>query len=163
MEKEKIIFHPIGTINSPHQDLRGMPIQPAAAAGVKGSVTVDPQFQEGLKDLEGFSHLILVYHFHQAKTPVLLTKPFLDDIKRGVFATRTPRRPNRIGISVVKLLSIEGNRLAIENLDILDGTPLLDIKPYVPDFDGVDEVRIGWLENRRGEIRGKKSDDRFLK
>lgn len=162
MEKDKIIFHPIGTVHSPHKELSGMPIQPAAAEGVKGTVVLDPAFQDGLEDLDGFSHVILVYYFHQAKSPEMLVKPFLDDVKRGVFATRAPRRPNGIGISVVKLLAIEGNKLEVENLDILDGTPLLDIKPYVPDFDGQEEVRIGWLEKSRRKINKKMSDDRFL-
>jgi len=95
--------------------------------------------------------------------PDLLVKPFLDDVKHGVFATRAPRRPNGIGISVVKLMAIEGNILEVENLDILDDTPLLDIKPYVPDFDEQEEVRIGWLESSRGKINKKMSDDRFLR
>jgi len=103
------------------------------------------------------------YYFHQAKLPDLLVKPFLDDVKHGVFATRAPRRPNGIGISVVKLRAIEGNILEVENLDILDGTPLLDIKPYVPDFDEQEEVRIGWLESSRGKINKKMSDDRFVR
>ncbi len=163
MENEGIVFHPIGTIQSPFRELAGMPIQPRAAEGVKGKVILDPQLEDGLKDLEGFSHLILVYYFHQAKAPDLLVKPFLDEVKHGVFATRAPRRPNGIGVSVVKLLKIDRNILFVENLDVLDGTPLLDIKPYVPDFDGADEVRIGWLEKSRGKMKGKKSDDRFLK
>ena len=163
MAKDEVIFQSIGIIHSPHQELKGMPIQPVAAAGVKGTVILDPFFQEGLKDLEEFSHVILLYYFHQAKSPDLLVKPFLDDVTHGVFATRAPRRPNGIGISVVKLLAVEGNILHVENLDVLDGTPLLDIKPYVPDFDEQDEVRIGWLESRRGKISKKMSDDRFLR
>jgi tRNA-Thr(GGU) m(6)t(6)A37 methyltransferase TsaA len=163
MAMDEITFQPIGIIHSPHQELVEMPIQPAAAAGVKGTVVLDPSFQEGLKDLEEFSHVILVYFFHQAKSPVLLVKPFLDDVKHGVFSTRAPRRPNGIGISVVKLVAIEGNILEVENLDILDGTPLLDIKPYIPDFDEQEEVKIGWLEKSRGKINKKMSDDRFLR
>ncbi len=163
MAKNDIVFQPVGIIHSPHQELVGMPIQPTAATGVKGTVVMDLLFQEGLKDLEEFSHVILVYFFHQAKSPKMLVKPFLDDIKRGVFATRAPRRPNGIGISVVKLLSIKENILEIENVDILDGTPLLDIKPYIPDFDEREEVRIGWLEKSRGKIKNKMSDDRFLR
>ncbi len=163
MAKNDIVFQPVGIIHSPHQELVGMPIQPTAATGVKGTVVMDLLFQEGLKDLEEFSHVILVYFFHQAKSPKMLVKPFLDDIKRGVFATRAPRRPNGIGISVVKLLTIKGNILEIENVDILDGTPLLDIKPYIPDFDEREEVRIGWLEKSRGKIKNKMSDDRFLR
>ena len=163
MSEEVIIFRPIGVIRTPFQDLSGMPIQPSAAEGVKGSVVIDPEYEPGLQDLEGFSHLVLLYYFHQARKPHLKVKPFLDEEKRGVFATRAPRRPNRIGLSVVKLLSIEGNVIQIQNPDILDETPLLDIKPYVPDFDPADEVRIGWLEGARSRMKGKKSDDRFEK
>jgi len=162
MANEGIIFQPIGIIHSPHQELAGMPIQPASAAGIKGTVVVDPIFEEGLKDLDGFSHVILVYSFHQAKPADLLVKPFLDDTKHGVFATRAPRRPNGIGISIVKLLAVDKNILEVENLDILDGTPLLDIKPYVPDFDKQEGVRIGWLEKNRGKIDKKMSDNRFI-
>jgi tRNA-Thr(GGU) m(6)t(6)A37 methyltransferase TsaA len=162
-ENDEIVFHPIGFIHSPHKELAGMPIQPSAGTGIKGTVVLDPAYVDGLKDLDGFSHLILVYFFHQAKSPVLVTKPFLDDIKRGVFATRAPRRPNGIGISVVKLLAVDQNVLEVENLDILDGTPLLDIKPYVPAFDEEHDIQIGWLKKSQGKIKGKMSDDRFLK
>jgi tRNA-Thr(GGU) m(6)t(6)A37 methyltransferase TsaA len=139
-----------------------MPIQPSAAVGVKGTVILDPELEPGLKDLEGFSHLVLLYHFHQAGETHLKVKPFLDEEKRGVFATRAPNRPNGIGLSVVVLLNIKGNLLEIQNVDMLDGTPLLDIKPYVPEFDEGDEVRIGWLENARGQMKSKMSDDRFV-
>ena len=139
-----------------------MPIQPSGAAGVKGTVVVDRQYIEALVDLEGFSHLILIYHFHLAQGYSLKIKPFLDDRQRGLFATRAPRRPNSIGISVVKLCGIEGNTLNIENVDIIDGTPLLDIKPYVPEFDNVDDIKIGWLEGKSIKSKDKKSDKRFL-
>jgi tRNA-Thr(GGU) m(6)t(6)A37 methyltransferase TsaA len=162
MEEKKIVFHSIGVIHSPFQDPADMPIQPSAAEGVEGTVVLDPMLQEGLKDLEGFSHIILLYHFHQAAEPDLLVKPFLDQKKRGVFATRAPRRPNGIGLSVVRLLEIQNNKLHITNLDILDGTPLLDIKPYVPYFDKPKVERVGWLEKHKGKIRGKQSDERFL-
>jgi tRNA-Thr(GGU) m(6)t(6)A37 methyltransferase TsaA len=162
MSKEQIIFQPIGVIRTPFQDPSGMPIQPSAAAGAKGSVVLDPEYEPGLQDLEGFSHLVLLYHFHQAGKAHLIVKPFLDEEKRGVFATRAPRRPNGIGLSVVKLLKIKGNVLEIQNPDMLDETPLLDIKPYVPDFDQADQVRIGWLENAGDNMSGKMSDDRFV-
>lgn len=158
---EALSVHPIGIIRSPFQRREGMPIQPAASQGAKGKVVLEPEYEEGLQDLEGFSHVILVYYFHQANRHQLRVKPFLDDVKRGLFATRAPDRPNPIGISVVRLLSIQDNVLEIENLDILDGTPLLDLKPYIPDFDQPGDVRIGWLENKRDEIPGKLSDDRF--
>jgi len=159
--EDNFSVRPIGIIHSPFQEKEGMPIQPGSAQGQKGKIVLDREFVPGLQDLEGFSHLILVYYFHQAKNPQLLVKPFLDDDKHGLFATRAPSRPNPIGISVVKLLSIQDNILEVENLDILDGTPLLDIKPYVPDFDRPGQVRIGWLEKVRDEIPGKMSDDSF--
>lgn len=138
-----------------------MPIQPAGAAGVEGTVEVFPQYDDGLKDLDGFSHLILLYHLHRSKDFKLHVVPFLDSISRGVFATRAPKRPNPIGLSVIKLQKIQGSILYVENVDILDGTPLLDIKPYIPDFDEQAEVRAGWLEETRKEVSKKKSDKRF--
>ena len=162
MSENQILFKPIGTIHSPFPDPVGVPIQPRAGTGVKGKVILDPTYSEGLKDLVGFSHLILVYYFHRSGEGDLLVKPFLDDQKRGVFATRAPRRPNGIGISTVKLLGIQDNILDVENLDILDGTPLLDIKPYIPDFDPDEDVRVGWLEKQRDKIPGKQADDRFI-
>jgi tRNA-Thr(GGU) m(6)t(6)A37 methyltransferase TsaA len=161
MAKDQIVFHPIGVIHSPFQDPVGVPIQPRAAAGIKGKIELDPTYKDGLQDLEGFSHLILIYEFHKAGEGDLLVEPFLDDQFHGVFATRAPQRPNKIGLSVVKLISITDTTLEVENLDILDGTPLLDIKPYVPDFDGVGDVRVGWLENKLDQIPGKLADDRF--
>lgn len=159
----EIRFQSIGTIRTPYKDPVGIPIQPAAVRGVQGKILLDQAYLDGLQDLEGFSHLILIYYFHQAGEGQLRVKPFLDDEVRGVFSTRAPRRPNRIGISVVKLNNIDGNLLEIEDLDLLDGTPLLDIKPYVPDFDPQVPVRIGWLEKHREEIEGKRADDRFTK
>ena len=162
MKKQEVIFKPIGIIKTPFQDLSGMPIQPVAAEGVEGTVILDPVYIEGLQDLEGFSHLILLYHFHQAGQAQLLVKPFLDEEKHGVFATRAPRRPNGIGLSIVRLLMIKENIIQIQNVDMLNDTPLLDIKPYIPDFDHPEVERIGWLEKSRDKIRGKVSDDRFV-
>lgn len=162
MTDHPILLHPIGTISSPFHDLAGTPIQPRAALGVKGQVILDPSYKDGLMDLEGFSHIILIYYFHRSGEGDLIVKPFLDDQKHGVFATRAPRRPNSIGISVVKLIRIQGNILEVENVDILDDTPLLDIKPYIPDFDHTEDVRIGWLENRKDKIPGKQADERFI-
>lgn len=162
MNIKEIIFKPIGIIKTPFQDLSGMPIQPAAAKGVEGTVIIDPDYIEGLQDLEGFSHLILLYHFHQAGQARLLVKPFLDDKIHGVFATRAPRRPNGIGLSIVKLLKIKENIIQIQDVDMLNDTPLLDIKPYIPDFDHPEVERIGWLEKSREKIKGKMSDDRFV-
>ena len=162
MEEKRITFRSIGIIHTPFQDLSGMPIQPSAAEGVEGKVILDPALQEGLQDLEGFSHLILLYYFHQGGAPELLLKPFLEDKEHGVFATRAPRRPNGIGLSIVKLLKIKQNILTIANVDILDGTPLLDIKPYIPYFDQPEADRVGWLEKNNRRVGGKLSDDRFV-
>jgi len=154
----EITYHPIGILRSPFTDLRQMPIQPTGEASDLGSAEVFPQFAEGLKDIEGFSHVILLYHLHEVKVATLAVTPFPGSEPRGIFATRAPSRPNPIGVSVVKLLRLEGNRLYFSGLDVLDGTPLLDIKPYVPEFDGPSEVRIGWLEAARGGVKFAKSD-----
>jgi tRNA-Thr(GGU) m(6)t(6)A37 methyltransferase TsaA len=157
----KIEFVPIGIIHSPFMELEGMPIQPAGAAGVKGTVEVFEDFHPGLKDLGGFSDIILLYHFHRSYGFNLQVVPFMDSQPRGLFATRAPKRPNPIGLSVVKLDKIEDGVLHIQSVDILDGTPLLDIKPYVPEFDAQVEVRTGWLEKARKTASSQKSDDRF--
>jgi len=138
-----------------------MPIQPTGASGVKGTVEVFEEYHAGLKDLEGFSHIMLLYHFHHSKGFNLTVVPFMDTQPRGLFATRAPKRPNPIGISVVELKKIENGVLYICNVDILDGTPLLDIKPYVPEFDAQKEVRTGWLENISKTASSRKSDKRF--
>ena len=156
-----VTYRPIGVIHSPFKDLEDMPIQPAGEASAPGSIEIFSDFVAGLKDLEGFSHVILLYHLHQVRSFKLTVTPFLDSQPRGVFATRAPTRPNPIGLSVVKLTRIEGNRLDVENLDILDGTPLLDLKPYVPEFDRQPKARIGWLEHAKAQVRTAKSDDRF--
>jgi len=159
---EKIILSPIGIIHTPFKDPKGIPIQPKSGKGVKATVEVFPEYIEGLVDLDGFSHLILLYHFHLSKGYSLKVMPFLDDVKRGVFATRAPRRPNRIGLTVVKNIKIEKNIIYIENIDIVDGTPLLDIKPYIPEFNAVEEIRVGWLSNKLSFAESKLSDERFL-
>jgi len=160
---EEITYKPIGIIHSPFKEPRGVPIQPVFAQGIKGTVEVFPEYAEGLQDLEGFSYIILIYHFHLAKRGSLKVIPYMDTKPRGVFATRAPSRPNPIGISVVRLIKVEGNILHIEDVDIVDGTPLLDIKPYVPEFDLRDAKRIGWLEERiRGDIIVR-DDGRFIK
>jgi tRNA-Thr(GGU) m(6)t(6)A37 methyltransferase TsaA len=154
-------FKAIGVIHSPFKELNGMPIQPRGASGILGSVNLFPEYTEGLKDIDGFSHVILIYHLHRAGQARMTVVPFLDTEPHGVFATRAPTRPNPIGLSIVKLIKVDGNTLHVENLDILDGTPLLDIKPYVPDFDDEETVRVGWLEQARGRVRQQKSDERF--
>jgi len=157
----KIAFAPIGIIHSPFMELEDMPIQPAGAVGVKGTVEVFEDFHPALKDLDGFSHIILLYQFHRSQSFNLHVVPFMDSEPRGLFATRAPKRPNPIGLSTVQLDKIEGGVLHIQNVDILDGTPLLDIKPYVPEFDTQVEVRTGWLEKARKSVSSRKSDDRF--
>ena len=157
----KIEFHQIGVIRTPFTKSEGMPIQPAGGIGVKGTVEVFEEYRPGLKDLDGFSHIVLLYHLHRSRGFELHVVPFMDSELRGVFATRAPKRPNPIGLSVVQLNSIENGVLRVQNLDILDGTPLLDIKPYVPEFDGQTDVRMGWLERARNSVRDKKADDRF--
>lgn len=157
----KIEFDPIGVIHTPFTEREGMPIQPAGAVGVKGTVELFEDFHPGLKDLDGFSHIILLYHFHRSHSFNLHLVPFMDSELRGLFATRAPKRPNAIGLSVVQLDRIKDGVLHIQNVDILDGTPLLDIKPYVPEFDAQVEVRTGWLEKAREIVSRRKSDDRF--
>ncbi len=157
-----IFYKPIGIIHSPFKALTDMPIQPVGASEVKGEIEIFPEFAEGLKDLEGFSHIYIMYHFHQNKVARLTVKPFLDNNERGLFATRAPCRPNPIGLSLVRLISVEGNHLLIENIDALDGTPLLDIKPYVPGFESPEEVRTGWLDKKAIDARKHRSDHRFM-
>jgi tRNA-Thr(GGU) m(6)t(6)A37 methyltransferase TsaA len=141
------LMKPIGVIHSPFTDKAQTPIQ-AVRSQALGQVEVYPEFSAGLQDLDGFSHIILLYVFHQSNGYTLQVKPFLDDQVRGLFATRYPRRPNPIGLSVVRLLARQENILDIEGVDMLDGTPLLDIKPYVPDFDVRNGTRTGWYERR---------------
>lgn len=156
-----IEFKPIGIIHSPFKELTGMPIQPAGATEVKGTIEIFEEFRPGLDDLDGFSHIILLYHFHGAEGFKLHVVPFMDSEPRGLFATRAPKRPNPIGLSVVKLDKIENNVLQIQGVDILDGTPLIDIKPYVPEFEAQGEIRSGWLETARKTVSDRKSDHRF--
>jgi tRNA-Thr(GGU) m(6)t(6)A37 methyltransferase TsaA len=138
-----------------------MPIQAVAAVGVCGTVEVFPEFADGLNDLAGFSHIILLYHFHLAGKPRLRVVPFLDSQPRGIFATRAPARPNPIGFSVVKLVAVDARGLDIENVDMADQTPLLDIKPYVPKFDHRPADRIGWLASAEHKVTEQRSDERF--
>ena len=161
-DMDTIFYEPIGVIRSPFSEPKGMPIQAAYASGTQGHIEMQPQYESGLKDLEGFSHLFLLYHFHHSSGYSLTVQPFLDRSPRGVFATRAPKRPNSIGLSVVRLRRIEGRTLHIEDVDILDGTPLLDIKPYVPQFDSRDEpVTIGWLAGKIRQGPTTKADGRF--
>lgn len=156
-----ITFEPIGIIHTPFQEKEGMPIQSSGAEGVQAHVIINKEYVDGLVDLNGFSHIILIYYFHKAHGFNLRTKPFLDEKKRGVFATRAPKRPNGIGVSVVKLLTIEDNILHVENVDILNGTPLLDIKPYIPAFDVFNVHQTGWINDKISRLDEIQSDDRF--
>lgn len=156
-----IVFVPIGVIRSPFREPRGTPIQPPAARGARGRVELFPEYAQGLKDLEGFSHIILVYHFHLSGPARLLVRPYMDESEHGVFATRAPARPNPIGISVVRLEAVEGNVLRVRDVDVVDRTPLLDIKPYVPQFDRCIGVKIGWLEANVHRLKGAADDGRF--
>lgn len=156
-----IEYRPIGFIRSPFKDTRGMPIQAAGAKGIAGTVEINPEFSEGLQDLNGFSHIFLIYHFHRSQGYSLLVKPFLEDSLRGVFATRAPKRPNAIGISVVRLVKIKGTTLHIEDVDVIDSTPLLDIKPYVPAFDLREAERTGWLADKAESVETAEANERF--
>jgi len=158
---QRIIYKPIGIIHTPYTTIEGVPIQPSAAKGIRGYIIVNEEYVEGLSDLDGFSHLYLLYHLHLSKSFKLKVVPFLDDRQRGIFSTRAPKRPNPIGLSLVKLNKIESNRLEIENIDIVNGTPLLDIKPYVLEMHEVSGYRIGWLSKYKKEMKSKKSDNRF--
>ncbi len=159
---DQIILHPIGIIHTPHHDIKNMPIQPLAADGIKGYIEIFPEYAAGLKDLDGFSYITLLYHFHKNKGFDLEVVPFMDTEKHGIFATKAPKRPNAIGLSTVKLTDIEGNIVHIEQADMLDGTPLLDIKPFYPKFDNRDQVISGWLEkNNDLPVNKLRADERF--
>jgi tRNA-Thr(GGU) m(6)t(6)A37 methyltransferase TsaA len=155
-------YKSIGVILSPFKEPKGTPIQPTAARDIDGVVEIYPEYLEGLQDIAGFSHLILLYHFHLIKESSLLVKPFLDNELHGVFATRSPGRPNPIGLSVVRLMKVEGNKIHVRDVDIVDGTPLLDIKPYVPEFDVRTKVRTGWFANNVHKLSQAKDDGRFI-
>ncbi|NLI78807.1 MAG: tRNA (N6-threonylcarbamoyladenosine(37)-N6)-methyltransferase TrmO [Candidatus Riflebacteria bacterium] len=153
-------FQPIGVIHTPFARAAGTPIQ-ARATRERGHIDIRPAYAEGLTDLEGFSHVYLLYVLDRMDKGALKVTPFLDGKEHGVFATRSPKRPNPIGLSIVQLLTIEGTRLTFEGADMLDGTPLLDIKPYVPDFDHFQPTRIGWYEHRLRKDECVLADDRF--
>ncbi|MEA1954063.1 MAG: tRNA (N6-threonylcarbamoyladenosine(37)-N6)-methyltransferase TrmO [Campylobacterota bacterium] len=155
----------IATICSPFCDLEGMPVQPKGAKETCATIAFKEEYAEGLKDLDGFSHVYLIYYFHKVKEPQLSVLPFNDKThtSRGVFSTRTPMHPNSIGLSVVELIKVKNNIVTIRGVDILDGTPLLDIKPYIENFDKVEgEVKSGWMQSSQEEISKKKSDTRFV-
>lgn len=159
--KSPFVFQPIGIIHSPFPDPVGMPIQPAGARGVQGTIEIWEEYRDGLLDIERFSHIILIYALHKGQGYNLLVTPFLDTRQHGIFATRAPKRPNPIGLSIVKLTNVEGNRIHIEDVDILDGTPLLDIKPYIPAFDAYPDAAPGWFAGCEERVSTVRSDHRF--
>ncbi|MBW1879206.1 MAG: tRNA (N6-threonylcarbamoyladenosine(37)-N6)-methyltransferase TrmO [Deltaproteobacteria bacterium] len=164
--ENEFVVRPIGVIHTPFEGAEGTPIQGAFSGDAEGTVEVAAEYADGLSDLEGFSHVILLFAFHRSRGYALRVTPYLDDVLRGVFATRAPRRPNPIGLTVVKLVAVEGHTLRVAGVDMLDGTPLLDIKPYVPALDPRGEVTCGWLETRleaarRGAPLRTVADERF--
>lgn len=164
MNRSPIDFRPIGVIHTGHVHPDETPIQPVYAPGCLGKVELFPEYGEGLSDLDGFSHIYLVYHFHQANVAHLKVKPFLDDVERGVFATRAPCRPNAIGLSIVELLFRKDNVLHVSGADMLDGTPLLDIKPYTARFDCIPGTRNGWQDHLDEQtVRDRAGNNKALK
>ena len=157
----KITFEPIGIVHSPFTDLANMPIQPTGEKTAAGTLEIYAPYCEALADLDGFSHIYALYFFHKVNGWKPKVVPFLDKQPRGLFSTRAPRRPNPVGLSLLRILSIDGCRINVAGLDILDGTPLLDIKPYIPAFEEPQDLRIGWLEGHSEQVKSQKSDRRF--
>ena len=143
---KEIRLKPIGIIHTPYKEPKGIPIQGKFEGGITGKIELFPEYQQGLKDIEGFSHIVLIYYFDRSKDEKLISRPFLEDESHGIFAIRSPHRPNHIGFSIVKLEKVENNIITFSEVDILDGTPLLDIKPYVSHFDSRESVKNGWLD-----------------
>ena len=161
----EILLKSIGICNSPFKELVNMPVQPRGAKNTLATITIEKQYQDGLKDLDGFSHIYLMYYFHKVKEAKLQVVPFNDktNTKRGVFSTRTPMHPNSLGLSVVEIVSVKENIVTIKGVDILDGTPIIDIKPYIENFDKIDiATKSGWMRSSNDEVCCKKSDDRFV-
>ena len=160
---ENICIEPIGIIYSPFKKPKGTPIQSSAAIDTEGKIEIYEKYISGLKDLEGFSHIILLYYFHLIKKTSLIVKPFMDEEFHGVFSTHAPVRPNHLGMSIVRLEGIDKQMLYIKNVDIVDKTPLIDIKPYCPEFDTRKAEKIGWLDKNIGKLYDIKDDERFLR
>ncbi len=156
-----ITYRAIGSIRSPWLAAIGAPIQPAAAADIPGTLEIAPEFAEGLRDLEAFSHVIVLWHMHLVRGHDLAVVPFLDTAQHGIFATRSPRRPNPIAMSVYRLLGIDGTTVAVSGVDAVDGSPIVDIKPYVPAFDAPIAERIGWFSGRLADVATARADGRF--
>ncbi|RLM83955.1 tRNA (N6-threonylcarbamoyladenosine(37)-N6)-methyltransferase TrmO [Halobellus sp. Atlit-38R] len=163
MPEDTFRYEAIGEIRTPFESPEGMPIQPIGADSVTGTVDIKEPYADGLADLADFSHCILLYHFHASGDDApLRIEPFLDDARRGVFSTRAPQRPNSIGLSVVAIESVTEQELTMSGIDVVDRTPLLDIKPFVPEFDIPSEVQTGWLDASESTIRSEQADRRFL-
>jgi len=163
VSEDQFTYESIGVIRTPFESPDGMPIQPVGDAAVEGVVELKEAYVDGVKDLDGFTHCILLYHFHASGDGAPLeVEPFLDDEPRGVFATRAPQRPNPIGLSVVEIKSVTDGNVIINDIDVVDRTPLLDIKPFVPDFDVPNNVDTGWLNASNSTIQSKRADERFL-
>lgn len=154
-------MRPVGYVRSPFTELSGMPLQSVAGEEVRATVEMRPELAPGLRDIDGFSHLHLITFLHRGRPGGLEVVPFLDDTVRGIFATRSPRHPNPIGISVVRLVAVREATLEVTGVDLLDGTPVLDVKPYVPAFDAVDAERTGWLARGAPRVHDVRADARF--
>ncbi|KFZ38000.1 hypothetical protein HR45_05670 [Shewanella mangrovi] len=157
--QQQIIYQAIGVVRSPFTQQAGTPVQPSHDKATRGFIELDEQFLPALQDLAGFSHIWVLCHMHQAKPPKLTVTPYLDDKPHGLFATRAPSRPNPIGMSLLRLAKIDGNQLHVIDLDLLDGTPVLDIKPFVQQFDSREETRCGWFDTAQKQV--SQADDRF--
>ncbi len=158
-----ITYTPIGVVHSPFKEPKNVPIQASVSKDTEGTIEIYPQYTQGLSDLEGFSHILVFYHFHLAKFSSLTVKPFLDDKTHGVFATRSPARPNRLGISALRLTKREANILHVADLDILDASPVLDVKPFVPEFDCRQPTSVGWFSTQLHKLEAARDDGRFTK
>jgi tRNA (adenine37-N6)-methyltransferase len=160
-QPEPVTYTPIGVVRSPYSGLDGMPLQTVAAAEVEATIELDARVHGALRDLDGFSHLWLIAHLHTVDgwTPEVV--PFLDTQPRGVLATRSPRHPNPIGLSLVELIAVGRGVLRIRGIDLLDGTPVLDIKPFVPLFDAREDVRTGWFDSAAQRVHAVRSDRRY--
>jgi len=161
----QINLRQIATIKSPFCELTDMPVQPHGAKDTLATIEFKEEFIDGLKDLDGFSHVYLIYYFHKIDKHELQVVPFNDktNTPRGVFSTRTPKHPNSIGLSLVELVSVDRNIVTIKGVDILDGTPLIDIKPYIENFDVVaGDIKSGWMRSSYDEVAQVRSDDRFI-
>ncbi len=156
-----ITYRPIGYFRTPFTDIKGMPIQPIGGSDVEGVIDILPEFREGLVDLEGFSHAYVLYHLHRIQGFDLMVRPFLDNDRHGIFATRSPKRPNPIGLSVMRIKEVTEVSVVLEGIDVLDRTPVIDIKPYVMDFDRFEPERCGWFEGKSSDATHLRSDERF--